>query len=155
MSNSHRSPRIRVSGMIWHEDCLLLIRQGRPNSPRWMLPGGGVEGGEALIEALTRELREEIRLRNPRVGDPVAMVESIAPDAHPSGRHLLHVVFHATLPDGLAPSDLVCDDPDVRELRMFRRAELLTVPIHPPIAAWLSAWKPSTPFAYFGPLWAP
>lgn len=151
----HRAPRIRVSGMIWFDDQLLLVRQGRPNSPRWMLPGGGVEAGEALIDALRRELGEEIRLRGARIGDPVAMVESIAPKAHPSGRHLLHVIFSVSVDAGLRVEDLACDDPDVRELRVFSRAEMLGVAIHPPIAAWLSAWRSGTPFAYFGPLWAP
>jgi ADP-ribose pyrophosphatase YjhB (NUDIX family) len=151
----HRLPRIRVAGMIWHEESLVLIRQGSDRSPRWMLPGGGVEGGESMVTALTRELREEIGLRSARVHDPVAMVESIAPEAHPSGRHLLHVIFQVSLPDGLEPGDLSCGDPDVRGIREFGRAELLQVPLHPPIAAWLSAWRSGTPFAYFGPLWAP
>lgn len=151
----HRAPRIRVSGMIWHDDQLLLIRQGRASSPRWMLPGGGVEAGESLHDALTRELREEIGVRAARVHDPVAIVESIAPEAHPSGRHLLHVIFQVVLPDGLEPSDLNCEDPDIRGMKTFSRSELLGVPLHPPIAAWLSAWRSGTPFAYFGPLWAP
>jgi ADP-ribose pyrophosphatase YjhB (NUDIX family) len=151
---AHRAPRIRVSGRLWHEDRLLLIRQGRPGSPRWMLPGGGVEGGEAMPDALTRELREEIGLRACMVRDPVAVVESIAPESSGSGRHLVHVVFGVD-PGSTDPGTLEPHDPDIRELRWFRRNELLTVPIHPPIAAWLAAWRPATPFAYFGTLWAP
>lgn len=141
--------------MIWHDDELLLIKQGSHASPRWMLPGGGVEGGESLQDALTRELREEIGLRGANVQDPVAIVESIAPDEHPSGRHLLHVIFEVLLPDGLEPHDLSLGDPDVRGMQTFTRSRLLHVPLHPPIAAWLSAWHRGAPFAYFGPLWAP
>lgn len=150
----YRQPRIRVSGMIWHDDALLLVRQGHPDRPRWMLPGGGVEAGEALTVALERELGEEISLAACDIIEPVALIESIAPPSSPSGRHLIHVVFRVACDDE-SVSHIACTDPDVHEVRLCSRTELLNVPIHPPIAAWLSSWQPLDPFAYFGPLWAP
>jgi ADP-ribose pyrophosphatase YjhB (NUDIX family) len=140
--------------MIWHLDKLLLVRQGRPDSPRWMLPGGGVEAGEGMTEALERELREEIGLTSCRVRDPLAMIESIAPPTSPSGRHLVHIVFDIEC-SASCITDLRCNDPDVHELRMCTRQELLQIPLHPPIASWLGEWKRGANFAYFGPLWAP
>lgn len=149
-----RQPRIRVSGMLWHGDKLLLVRQGRPESPRWMLPGGGVEAGESLIDALERELREEVGLSTCHPRRPVALIESIAPRTNQSGRHIVHVVFEVECDD--ASLDRVrCEDPDVHELRLCPRETLLDIPIHPPIASWLANWNPQQPFAYFGPLWAP
>ena len=150
----HRQPRIRVAGMIWNDDKLLLIRQGRLESPRWMLPGGGVEAGEGMTDALGRELREEIGLTACVVRDPLAMIESIAPPTSPSGRHLVHVVFDIECHDANI-AKLKCIDPDIHELRMCSRDELLGLPIHPPISSWLSTWKPGNQFSYFGPLWAP
>jgi 8-oxo-dGTP diphosphatase len=42
---------------------ILLVKRGRPPLKEyWGLPGGGVELGETLIEALTREVREETGL---------------------------------------------------------------------------------------------
>lgn len=156
MSIPWRQPRIRVSGMLWHSDGrLLLVRQGRPSSPRWMLPGGGVESGEAMTVALERELAEELGIDHIRVGDPAAMVESIAPPDAGGGRHLVHVIFHCqcspTHLESLRPSP----DPDVHELRLVSRDEVLKLPLHPPIAGFLRSWHPGDRLSYLGPMWAP
>jgi ADP-ribose pyrophosphatase YjhB (NUDIX family) len=140
--------------MLWHDDRVLLVRQGRAASPRWMLPGGGVRPGESLQGSLERELREEIGCPSSYVGDPVAMVESIAPEGHPSGRHVVHVIFTVSF-DDTTIDQFAPTDPDIHELRWFARDELMTVPIHPPIAGWIGAWRPGERFAYFGRLWAP
>lgn len=152
---TYRQPRIRVSGMIWDaDDRLLLVCQGRRESPRWMLPGGGVEAGESLTVALERELREEIGMTSCRMRDPVALIESIAPEGSGSNRHLVHIVFAVECSDGFT-DELQSHDPAVHELRMTRREELLGIPLHPPIGSWLAAWRSGAHFAYFGPLWAP
>ncbi len=50
--------------MAWIEDAyggVVLVRQAK-GARRWTLPGGKVKTGEALINALRREVREEIGL---------------------------------------------------------------------------------------------
>ncbi|MEO6867238.1 MAG: NUDIX hydrolase [Gaiellales bacterium] len=154
----HRAPRVRVSGMIWNGDKLLLVQQGRPTHPRWMLPGGGVDPGESLTVAVARELREEINCDAVKVCEPCALVESIAPENHSSGRHLIHVVFRVEVTD---PSvietgrNLKVQDRAIREVRWVERTEILKLALHPPIGGYLKGYEPGSDFEYFGSLWAP
>ena len=54
-----------VAAVIRRKEEVLLVRQGSPNdpAPSWSIPGGVVENGELLTEALEREVREETGLR--------------------------------------------------------------------------------------------
>lgn len=52
----------RLSVMAWIEDAfggVIFVRQAK-GSRSWTLPGGKVKTGEALVNALRREVREEI-----------------------------------------------------------------------------------------------
>lgn len=155
---AHRPPRVRVSGMIWDDHRVLLVRQGRPRHPRWMLPGGGVDPGESLTVALARELREELGCAQVAVAEPCALVESIAPESHASGRHLIHVVFRVDVP---APKSIATgrqpdvEDRAVQEIRWVARDEVLKLPLHPPIGGYIKGYQPGGDFQYFGSLWAP
>lgn len=49
--------------MVIHEDRVLLVRRGKePLRGRWVIPGGTVEVGETLEQALVREMEEETGL---------------------------------------------------------------------------------------------
>ena len=53
-------PRIRVSAVLQWRGRVLLCRHEKPGKEYWLLPGGGVNAGESLVDALQRELAEEI-----------------------------------------------------------------------------------------------
>ena len=56
-------PILAVSAAIIHEGRVLIVRRARsPANGLYTLPGGGVEPGETLHEALRREVREETGL---------------------------------------------------------------------------------------------
>jgi ADP-ribose pyrophosphatase YjhB (NUDIX family) len=75
MSNNHPrldipreyrdAPLVGVGALIWRTDTgqVLLVQRGRePSLGMWALPGGLVEIGETLAEALVREVAEETGL---------------------------------------------------------------------------------------------
>ena len=59
-----RRPQVAVGAVLTdHEGRVLLIQRGQaPNQGKWTLPGGRVEWGESLEEALHRELLAETGL---------------------------------------------------------------------------------------------
>jgi len=50
-----------VRAFVFNQDGAVLLAQHRPNTP-WVLPGGHVESGESIHDAMIRELQEEFSL---------------------------------------------------------------------------------------------
>src|SRR4029079_13631963 len=56
-------PSVGVGCVLIHDGRVLLVRRGKePLRGRWVIPGGTVELGETLEEALVREIQEETAL---------------------------------------------------------------------------------------------
>jgi ADP-ribose pyrophosphatase YjhB (NUDIX family) len=59
----HTGPQLAVSAGIFRDGKILLVRRARePAKGVYTFPGGRVEFGESLTDALTREIREETGL---------------------------------------------------------------------------------------------
>ena len=148
-------PRIRVSAVLRREERVLLCRQDKDGDEHWMLPGGGVNYGESLAEALRRELDEECGIAEDEdlpLEGPVCVVESIAPP-HVRAKHVVHIVFAAHL-GGRSLEAVTSQDAAIRGHRLFGLDELPDVPLHPPIQRFLMRWQPGDPTVYLGALWA-
>lgn len=52
-------------------DHVLMVRLVFPEGAFWVLPGGGIDEGEDVLDALRRELREETGLDEPTIGGHV------------------------------------------------------------------------------------
>jgi ADP-ribose pyrophosphatase YjhB (NUDIX family) len=86
---------------------VLLVERGKaPLEGCWSLPGGGVETGERLEEALSREVFEETGLRV-SVNSIATVFERIMPDAAGGCEyHYVLIDFYCTIQGGeLRPGD--------------------------------------------------
>ena len=102
MNNDDRSrtyptrPYLAVSAAIFRDGKVLIVRRARPPAHGlYTLPGGGVELGETLEEAVIREVREETNLDV----EPVALAGYRQAIAHDAGgvveRHFVILPFAA------------------------------------------------------------
>ena len=115
------SPMIAVSAVVLDAGSVLLVRRGHaPLAGKWALPGGAVELGETLAQAIIRELQEETGL----TVEPVAVLDAldkIERDADgPVRYHYALVVFLCRRTAGKLRAAS-----DVADVRWFPVEELL------------------------------
>lgn len=142
-------PRVRVAAIILVDDRLLLVRQAKTACPYHLLPGGGVEPGETLEEALLREVAEETGLLV-RLVRPMFISDTLAPDG---SRHLVNLTF---LCEVAAAASVPPAEPAVLGLDYAERENLDEIDLRPPFARALKeAWATDFqgPCRYLGPLW--
>jgi mutator protein MutT len=91
-------PEVCVGAIAVDDGRLLMVRRGNPPAVGdWSVPGGRVEAGETLAEAVVREVAEETGLEVV-CGELVGWVERMGP-----GYHFVILDFHATVLDDREP----------------------------------------------------
>ena len=147
-------PRIRVAAILRRGSSILLVRHEKAGREYWLLPGGGVHAGETLVDALHRELAEEVGLAEEiALEGPVAIADSIAPLGAPA-KHVVNIIFAGHL-GGRSLEQVTSMDAAVRNHRLIDVEELAGIALHPPIQRFLARWQPGDPTVYLGRLWAP
>lgn len=76
------------------DDHVLLVRFEFPTATVWGLPGGGIDTGESVADALRRELREELGLTGFELGPHVWNREHVIPmlTGHDGQQDRIHLV---------------------------------------------------------------
>jgi 8-oxo-dGTP diphosphatase len=146
-------PRIRVSALLRWGDGILLCRHDKRGRDVWLLPGGGVHSGATLVDALRREIAEEVGIEAPPLEGPIALVDSIAPGRSLTTKHVVHIIFAGRVEGSL--ESVASTDAAVRGHRLFGFDELAGVVLHPPIQRFLERWQSGDPAVYLGALWTP
>lgn len=124
------TPTIAVGAICVRDGELLLIR--RRNDPargRWSLPGGRVEAGELLADALVREVREETGLQI-AVGELAGILEV------PQDTHYVILDYFATVEGSSTP--LAADD--ATEARWVALGDVARMDLTPRFVETLRAW---------------
>lgn len=75
-----KHPLVGVAAVVLKDERVLLVKRGnRPSKGEWSLPGGLVELGETHVQALQREVQEELSIEIEILG-PVGVFDRILRD---------------------------------------------------------------------------
>ena len=120
-------PRLAVSCAVLHGGAVLLVRRAKPPAQgRWAFPGGSVEPGETMADAVRREVMEETALP---IGPP-RFVRHHEVIERADGRLLHHYVIavHTASLAPAGPREPVAGD-DAAAARFVPLAELATLDV--------------------------
>ncbi|MEU9403123.1 NUDIX hydrolase [Streptomyces sp. NPDC048242] len=108
----------RVTGVVIEDDAILLLDQDTEGARSWSLPGGKVENGETLEEALVREMREETGVEV-EVGRLLYVCDV-------TSAHVVHITFEARRVGGRVGA--VTEGADTRPIRQVEFVPLDRLP---------------------------
>ena len=93
-------PAVGVGAVIVEDGRILLVkRANEPNRLKWSIPGGLVNAGETLAEALKREIKEECGLEID-VGDVACVSEEVFLENGEIKFHYVIIDFYAKIVGG-------------------------------------------------------
>lgn len=86
-------PIVAVGAAVRRGEQVLIVQRGKaPSYGVWTVPGGAVELGERMDEAVVREVREECGIEV-AVGEPVGVLDAVTRDEQG------HILYHYAIVD--------------------------------------------------------
>ncbi|MBW2619427.1 MAG: NUDIX hydrolase, partial [Deltaproteobacteria bacterium] len=120
-------PLVGVGGIIFKGGEVLLVKRGRPpGAGQWSLPGGLIEVGETINQALDREISEETGL-SVDIGPLVEVYEWLDRDDQGAVAYHYVVLDYLCLWQGGRPQP----DSDAAEARWFHLGDLARLGLKP------------------------
>lgn len=108
-----------VGGVLWHDDKVLLVQRGQnPGKGMWTIPGGYVNLGESIGEAIIREIQEETGIK----AQPLSI---ICLRDRPAEKHDTYIIFLMQFQGG----NLQAQPEEVSDLGFFTLKECYTLPL--------------------------
>jgi ADP-ribose pyrophosphatase YjhB (NUDIX family) len=139
--------RVRVAGILINGDGVLLIAHKKDEDIYWLLPGGGVDYGESLSEALTREFLEELNI-SITVGDVAFISDSIDPGGD---RHVVNICFLCNYAGG---EYILGNEGRLHDFNFFKADKIRDLQLFPPVNNELiSIMNNGISGKYIGKLW--
>lgn len=126
MSDNKILPQIAVGAVVFKDDRVLLVKRSNPPAKgMWAVPGGKIQAGETMQQALIRELKEETGL-NIKVGEIIYVFDVIQRNDNARlNYHYVIIDFLCELKDG----QLKAGD-DALEARWISKKELKQINVN-------------------------
>ena len=126
--SSANGPDLIARAILWKDDALLVNanRNSKTGESYVALPGGHVDPGEHCVQALQREIEEELAAQC-QIGDLQFVSENIYPGRRKSEsqRHELTLIFAGTISGEQTRADGTIKSPETdKNFRWLPRAEL-------------------------------
>jgi 8-oxo-dGTP diphosphatase len=127
-------PIVGVGGVIVQDGKAIIVKRANdPYKGQWSIPGGRVELGESLAEALVREMREETGL-DVEIGPLIEVFERIQwNDEPPPALRARRLRYHFVIVDYVCTpvGGELCAGDDAADVRWVTREELAQYEIRP------------------------
>ena len=124
-------PQVVVGGIVIHDGSLLMIRRANePSKGLWTVPGGRVEPGEYLADAVRREVKEETGI-TVDVGELLGVLEVVGDRWH----YVIHDHLATVAGD---PTPTAADD--ASEARWVPLADVARLECTPRFVETLTGW---------------
>jgi 8-oxo-dGTP diphosphatase len=119
-------PVLGIAAVIWNDrrEVLLIRRTKEPRKGQWSLPGGKVEFGESLEDAVRREVREETGLEITLLGLAGIAETFLDASAGAANAHFVLIDYSARVVSGEAVAAS-----DAADATWFSRKQIAVLPL--------------------------